>query len=215
VATFSRTETDFIRALRQADPAEERFFWQSLDGTDFTGSKLFAQQVARKFGRLDALVNNAGVAVEGVLGLSSEQDVQMMLQLNLQAAILLAKYCVRLMLPSERGSIVNISSIVGLRGNSGLAAYSATKAGLDGFTRSLAREVGSKGIRVNAIAPGYLETDMSSTLSEAKLSRIAHRTPLGRLGRVEDVVGVLDFLLSERAAFITGQTLVVDGGYTC
>ncbi|HEY4176411.1 MAG TPA: SDR family oxidoreductase [Kofleriaceae bacterium] len=214
VATFSRTETDFIRELRSG-PMAERVWWQALDATDFDGLRELVKEVRRRFGQLDVLINNAGVAVEGVLPLMRHEEIHRVLAVNLEAAIVLAQACSRSMLAREQGIILNISSIIGSRGYSGLAAYSATKAGLDGLTRSLARELGPRGIRVNSIAPGYLETEMSSTLDPAQHKQIVRRTPLGRLGTVADVVGLVRFLLSPSAAFITGQTLVVDGGITC
>ena len=119
-----------------------------------------------------------------------------------------------MLLETGGGSIVNISSIVGLRGYSGLSAYAATKGGIDAMTRALARELGERQIRVNSIAPGYLETEMTHGLDERQKDQIVRRTPLGRLGRPEDVAGVVRFLLSDQARFITGQTLVVDGGIT-
>jgi len=215
VATFSRSSTDFVKQQLEKDSQGERFVWKAIDGTDLPAADAFAREVAERFGGLDVLVNNAGVAVEGVLPLARPEDIHQVLALNLEAAISLARTCTRLMLPKERGLIVNITSVVGLRGTSGLSVYSATKAGLDGFTRSLARELGPKGIRVNAIAPGYLETEMSKELGEQQQRQIVRRTPLGRLGRIEDVVELLRFLISPQASFITGQTLVVDGGLTC
>jgi 3-oxoacyl-[acyl-carrier protein] reductase len=113
------------------------------------------------------------------------------------------------------GRLINISSIIGLRGYTGLSAYSASKAGMDGFTRSLAREVGRRGITVNSVAPGYVETEMSSTLGPAQIAQIVRRTPLGRLATPEDVADAVLFLLSDQAGFITGQTLTIDGGITC
>jgi 3-oxoacyl-[acyl-carrier protein] reductase len=215
VATFARTETEFIAAQRRADPEERRFLWRAIDGTDFAAVRAFAREVAQRFGALDVLVNNAGVAVEGVLPLMAQDDIHRVLTLNLEAAIVLAQACSRLMLTRERGVILNVSSIIGSRGYSGLAAYSATKAGLDGLTRSLARELGPRGIRVNSLAPGYLETEMSSTLDAEQRRQIVRRTPLGRLGQVRDVLGLLRFLISEDAEFITGQTFIIDGGITC
>src|SRR5262249_28152188 len=150
----------------------------------------------QRFGRIDALVNNAGVAHDGVLATMPDEQIQQMLSVNLQAALLLSKECSRLMLLEQGGVIVNISSIIGEHGFSGLAAYAATKAGLLGMTRALARELGPRNIRVNAVAPGYLDTEMSHGLSEAQRAQIVRRTPLSRLGQVDDVVSVVDFLLS-------------------
>jgi 3-oxoacyl-[acyl-carrier protein] reductase len=119
------------------------------------------------------------------------------------------------MLMKRSGAIVNISSIIGLRGYAGLSAYSATKAALDGVTRALARELGPGNIRVNSVAPGYLQTDMVATITDPQREQILRRTPLGRLGTVEDVVGVVRFLLSEEARYVTGAVWVVDGGVSC
>jgi 3-oxoacyl-[acyl-carrier protein] reductase len=119
------------------------------------------------------------------------------------------------MLRQQAGSIVNISSVLGVRGFKGVSVYGATKAALDGFSRGLARELGVKNIRVNSVAPGFLATDMTHGMAEARKDQITRRTPLGRLGGVEDVTGVIEFLLSDSARFITGQTIVVDGGLTC
>ncbi len=135
-----------------------------------------------------------------------------MLDVNLRASLLLAKECSRSMLSQGSGNIINIASIIAERGFRGLSAYAATKAGMIGFTRSLARELGARNIRVNAIAPGYLETDMSNSLQEKQREQIVRRTPLGRLGKVEDVIPVIQFLLSPASQFITGQVITVDGG---
>jgi 3-oxoacyl-[acyl-carrier protein] reductase len=215
VATFSRADTTFTRDLRDSDRDEQRFMWRAIDATDVAALRAFVKEVASRFGRIDALINNAGVAAAGVLPLMAHDDIHRVLAVNLEAALVLAQACTRNMLLRERGSIINISSIIGSRGYSGLAVYSATKAGLDGMTRSLARELGPRGIRVNSIAPGYLETEMSDTLDATQREQIVRRTPLGRLGGVDDVVGAVRFLLSPDAAFITGQTLIIDGGITC
>jgi len=162
------------------------------------------------------LVNNAGMARDGVLATLPEVDIETMIAVNLTGSITAARAFLRTKLERRGpGRIVNISSIIGQRGFTGLSAYSATKAGLDGFTRSLAREVGRLRITVNSVAPGYLDTDMSETLTAGQREQIVRRTPLGRLGKAEDVVPVVRFLLSDEAAFVTGQTLVVDGGAIC
>jgi 3-oxoacyl-[acyl-carrier protein] reductase len=146
--------------------------------------------------------------------LVQEDDVDTVIDLNLKASIEMTRLVVRRMLPRGAGRIVNVSSVIGLRGYRGLAVYAATKAGLDAMTRALARELGSRGITVNSVAPGYLRTEMSHGLDEAQLGQIERRTPLGRLGNPEDVAGAVQFLVSPEAAFITGHVLVVDGGLT-
>lgn len=213
VATFSRRPTEATEALQQG-PHAARFHYAEVDATNGDALRSFVDGTAERFGRVDVLINNAGVGEDGLLAMMTEEQIDRMLDVNLRAGLLLARACSRKMLDQNSGSIINIASIVALGGAAGLAAYAATKAGQIGMTRSLARELGPKQIRVNAIAPGYLETEMSASLEEAQRASIVRRTPLGRLGRVEDVVPVVDFLLSPAAAFITGTVLVVDGGAT-
>lgn len=212
VATFSRTPSEMVERLG----ASPRFLWREVDATDVAASSRFVDEVAARFGRIDALINNAGIAVDGVLPLMTWEDIDRVLAVNLRAAIHLTRASLRVLLRQrEGGSIINVSSIIGQRGYSGLSVYSATKAALDGLTRSLAREMGPRGIRVNSVAPGYLETEMSSSLSEEQKKQIIRRTPLGRLGTVDDVTGLVRYLVSPEARFVTGQTIVVDGGITC
>jgi 3-oxoacyl-[acyl-carrier protein] reductase len=215
VATFSRSLTPFIRRLQTRDPRGRRFLWEAVDATDDGQLKKFVLAVARRFGRVDVLVNNAGVAAEGVLALMRPEEVRRLIALNLEAAILLTQACARVMLARERGAIISISSITALRGVRGVSVYSATKAALDGLTRSLARELGPNGIRVNAVAPGYFESEMIGSLTDVQRREIARRTPLRRLATPAEIVDVVRFLASPEARFVTGQTLVVDGGFTC
>jgi 3-oxoacyl-[acyl-carrier protein] reductase len=212
VSTFSRRETALTERLSADPELSERYAFARVDASDAGAIRAVVDATHERFGRIDALINNAGVAYDGVLALTTEENIDRMLNVNLRGALLLAKECSRLMLLKRSGVVINISSIIGQRGFSGLAAYSATKAGLDGMTRALARELGRANIRVNGIAPGYLETDMSGGLNDQRRSQIVRRTPLGRLGKVEDVLPVVDFLLSDASAFMTGQILTVDGG---
>jgi 3-oxoacyl-[acyl-carrier protein] reductase len=211
VATFSRKPTEFIRRCSQEFDGT-RFVFQELDAADILGLRRFVMEVHQKFGRIDGLINNAAIAIDGVLALSRDEDIQKMLDVNLRAALVLARECSRLMLVQNCGTIVNISSIIAMRGFSGLATYAATKAGLVGMTRALARELGPRNIRVNAIAPGYLDTEMSEALSDQQRQQIVRRTPLGRLGTAADIVPWVDFLLSPQSGFMTGQVITVDGG---
>jgi 3-oxoacyl-[acyl-carrier protein] reductase len=159
------------------------------------------------------LVNNAAIAGEGVLATYPTVDIERILNINLLGVIRLSRLALRQMLKKEgEGRIINISSIVGQRGYTGLTAYAASKAGLDGLTRALAREVGRRGITINSVAPGYVTTELSASLTPRQRDQIINRTPLGRLAEPSDIVPVVTFLLSTAAGFITGQTITVDGG---
>jgi 3-oxoacyl-[acyl-carrier protein] reductase len=212
VATFSRKRTPELEAL--IEESGGKLYWQSVDVTDETQLSEFLRQVNEKFGRVGYLVNSAGMANEGLLTMMKGNEVARMVQVNLEGAIALAQACAKQMMVASFGVIINVSSIVGLRGFKGLAAYSATKAALDGFTRSLAKELGSAGIRVNSLAPGFMDTDMTSELTDKQKARIIRQTPAGRLGTVDDASSAIKFLLSDESSFITGQTIVVDGGLT-
>ncbi|HVC96394.1 MAG TPA: SDR family oxidoreductase [Pirellulales bacterium] len=215
VATFSREPTPFIESLRRDHADEASFFWERLDGADHECVKKFVLAVARRHGRIDVLVNNAATGADGLLTLMRPEEIHRAIAVNLEGAVHLIHACARVMLTREEGSIVNVSSVNALRGHSGVSIYSATKAALDGLTRSLARELGPQGIRVNSVAPGYFDSDMVSALTQEQRQRIVRRTPLGRLATSQDIVAVIRFLTSAEARFITGQTLVVDGGLTC
>jgi 3-oxoacyl-[acyl-carrier protein] reductase len=215
VATFSRSKTPFVEELERRDPHGNSFCWRPVDVTDYDAVKAFVLATAHRYERIDGLVNNAAIAVDGPLALMQRSAVDDQVGMNLLGATYLTQACTRIMLTQQRGCIVNVSSVVGLRGYTGLSVYSATKAAFDGMTRSLARELGARGIRINSLAPGFIETDMSDRLAPRQREQIVRRTPLGRLGTLEDVVGVMRFLLSPAASYITGQTLIVDGGLTC
>ncbi len=214
VATCSRSATPDTETWARDAALAERFLHDAVDLVDAQGREQFVRHVIDRFGRVDVLVNNAGVARDGVLALFADQDADQVIDVNLRATIGVTRLVSRRMLAQRSGRIINISSIVGLAGYRGLSVYSATKAALDGFTRALARELGSRGITVNSVAPGYLRTEMSHGLDEAQLAQIGRRTPAGRLGEPEDVAAAVRFLASAEAAFVNGHVLVVDGGLT-
>lgn len=216
IATYSRQSSPTIEELlSRNDQQSQRFYWEAIDASNYKKLEEFCKNVFKRFGRIDAVINNAGIGTEGILTLMSTDAISKLIAVNLESSIQLTRICTKYLLLKKGGAIINISSINGIRGHQGLSVYGATKAALDGFTRALAKELGPRAIRVNSVAPGYLDTEMTQNFSEQQRKRIIRRTPLGRLGRVEDVVALVEFLLSSKAEFITGQTLVVDGGLTC
>jgi 3-oxoacyl-[acyl-carrier protein] reductase len=213
VATFSRSVTPFVQ--EQCQRGDAQFYWAAVDGSDDTSLKGFVDTVGERYGHIDVLVNNAGVGHFGLFPLMRLRDLDQSLDVNLRANLVLTRLCTSHMLPRLSGCIINISSVNAVRGNAGVAVYSATKAALDGFTRALARELGPKNIRVNSLAPGYFDSDMVAGLTEQQRRKLVRSTPLGRLATVDEIAAAALFLMSPGAAFITGHTLVVDGGITC
>jgi 3-oxoacyl-[acyl-carrier protein] reductase len=170
------------------------------------------ERVEEELGDIDALVNNAGVTRDTLIARMSDDDWQTVIDTNLRGTFNTARAVSRKMMRRRAGSIVNLSSVVGIHGNPGQANYAASKAGIIGLTKALARELGSRGVRVNVIAPGYITTELTDVLNDEQRSLILGNTPLGRLGEPEDVAGAVRFLCSDDAAFITGEVLLVDGG---
>ena len=209
VATFSRKSSEAIEALIAR--SEGRVHWQSVDIADPAQLADFMRNVRERFGRVGYLVNCAGIANEGLLTMMKPREISRMLDVNVTGAIALTQACSKQMMVGGFGSIVNVSSVVGVRGFKGVAAYSATKAALDGFTRSLSKELGSVGVRVNAVGPG--PTFANPHDGEALLAAEAGGTPLGRKVEAHDIAEAVCFLASDRAGFISGQKLDVDGGY--
>jgi 3-oxoacyl-[acyl-carrier protein] reductase len=168
--------------------------------------------VVERFGKIDILVNNAGITRDTLLLRMKEEDFDAVLDTNLRGVYLCTKAALRPMTKARGGRIINITSVVGIMGNAGQANYAAAKAGIIGFTKSVAREMASRGITVNAVAPGYIETELTGVLNDQIRQAIIENVPLGRMGTPQDVANVVCFLASDAAAYITGQTLTVDGG---
>jgi 3-oxoacyl-[acyl-carrier protein] reductase len=194
--------------------ASESAAFEAYDFSDTSGIHKFCQQITKKYGRLYGLVNNAALGLDGILATMHESDISRVLRVNVEAPILLTKYLLRPMLINRRGRVVNISSIIGSTGFKGLAVYGATKSAMNGFTKSLSREVGKADITVNSVAPGYMATDMTQGLKGEKLESIKRRSPLGQLAHVDDVASMVNYLMSDEAKMITGTVMTVDAGST-
>ena len=182
------------------------------DVSDFQAVETMMKTIVSKYGRLDILVNNAGITKDGLILKMSEEDFDKVVDTNLKGTFHTIRHASRQMIRQRSGRIINISSVSGILGNPGQANYAAAKAGIIGLTKTMAKELGSRGITVNAIAPGFIETDMTAVLSESVQQNIQAQIPLGHFGKPEDVAAAAAFLASEEAGYITGQVLCVDGG---
>ena len=213
VASVSRTEANAEKTAREinasrADSAKA----YAVDVSNHADVQKIGTQILEDFGRIDILVNNAGVTRDGLSMRMSVDDWDTVLNTNLKGAFNFVQSVQRSMIKQRSGRIINISSVIGLIGNAGQANYAASKAGLIGFTKSLARELASRSITVNAVAPGFVVTDMTETLSEQVKQAIQSKIPMGTLGQTEDIASAVAFLASAEARYITGQVLTVDGG---
>lgn len=179
---------------------------------DYDACEAFIKEVIDQFGRIDILVNNAGITKDGLIMRMSEEDFTNVVDVNLKGTFHCIRFASRQMMKQRSGRIINMSSVVGISGNAGQINYAASKAGVIGMTKSAAKELASRGITVNAIAPGYIETDMTSVLSDKVKEETMKQIPLGRLGHTGDIAAAAAFLASDEAGYITGQVLAVDGG---
>ena len=179
---------------------------------DSESVKVMIDEIIKKFGRIDILVNNAGITKDGLMLRMTDEDFDRVIDVNPKGTFNCTKYVSKYMLKQKSGKIINISSVVGLSGNAGQVNYSASKAGIIGITKSAAKELSSRGITVNAVAPGYVDTDMTKVLSDNIRNEILKNIPLQRMGNVEDISNCVAFLASEDASYITGQVISVDGG---
>jgi 3-oxoacyl-[acyl-carrier protein] reductase len=182
------------------------------DASDFEQAQKLADEVIKDFGGIDVLINNAGITKDNLLMRMSEDDFDKVIKVNLNSVFNLTKAVLRPMLKQRHGSIINISSVVGIKGNPGQANYSASKAGIIGFSKSVALELGSRNIRSNVVAPGFIETEMTEKLDEKTVESWRQAIPLKRGGKPEDIANACVFLASDMSTYITGQTLSVDGG---
>jgi 3-oxoacyl-[acyl-carrier protein] reductase len=213
VASVSRTEANAQKTADEINAARAGAAKAyAVDVADQGAVQKAAEQIFADFGRVDILVNNAGVTRDGLSMRMSMDDWDTVLNTNLKGAFVFIQAVMRPMIKQRSGRIINISSIAGLIGNAGQANYAASKAGLIGLTKTLARELASRGITVNAVAPGLIETDMTTVLSEEIRQNILKNVPLGKLGEPDDIAGAVAYLASAEAKYITGQVLAVDGG---
>lgn len=212
LALIATKETDGTKALvnELSELTECKFYACNIN--DFEMIENVAKSIQDDFGVIDVLVNNAGITRDNLLMALGKDDIDSVIDVNLKGTMYMTKAFLRGFVRKRHGNIINLSSVVGLMGNAGQTNYAASKAGVVGFTKSLAKEYGAKGIRANAIAPGFIMTDMTNALDEATIEKYKTIIPMGRLGETEDVANLALFLASDMSSYITGEVITVDGG---
>lgn len=212
VINYNGSEEKAIEVKEEIEKKGGRAGLYQCNVASFSECETFIKKIIEAFGRIDILVNNAGITRDGLLMRMGEEDFNAVLDVNLKGAFHCMRFATRQMMKQRGGRIINMASVVGVAGNAGQVNYAASKAGIIGLTKSAAKELGSRGITVNAIAPGFIETEMTQALSDEVRQAAAAQIPLGGFGKPEDVAKAAAFLASEGAAYITGQVLHVDGG---
>jgi len=212
VVCLSRTQANVDETAAEIRDLGRQAWAFAVDVADAASSQEAATAILKETGSIDILVNNAGVTRDDLLMRMSEEAWDTVMDTNLKGAFTLCKAFARTFMKQRSGRIINIASVIGLMGNAGQANYAASKAGLIGFTKSIARELSSRGVTCNAIAPGFIETDMTAALNESQRQAILEKIPLNRLGQVEDIAQAVVYLAGPGAGYITGQVLTVDGG---
>lgn len=213
VATFTRSNNKHLNQLKELHP--ESLFIDEFDITDISSLKRFIRNVRRHFSTIDVLINNVGYLFEGLLSFTNDHEIDTTLATNIVSPFIMIREVSNIMMLKKDGVIINISSINSVKGHKGVSLYSLSKAAMDGVTRSLAKELGPLNIRVNSVVPGFFDSQLVSSLDNSRRAGILKRTALPRLGTAEDVAKVVMFMISEDASFITGQSIIVDGGITC
>jgi 3-oxoacyl-[acyl-carrier protein] reductase len=216
VIAIARGESEQLTcAMREGkSPEQGSLVFKAFDLENFSSIHALVKELRKEFGSIHGLVNNAGLGTSGILATMHDSQIERLVRLNTLSPIMLTKYVVRAMMADGGGRIVNVASIVAFTGYSGISVYSATKASIIGFTKSLAREVGPLGINVNAVAPGFLDTEMTESLTGQQREQIARRSALHHLAEIDDVANAVEFLLSDKAKNITGTVFTVDAGNT-
>lgn len=209
---YRNENEDVVETKNKIEEQQVKCFCVKGDISSFEDTQNMTKEIIKKFGKIDVLINNAGITKDGLLVRMTQQDFENVIDINLIGTFNITKNVIGYMIKQKQGRIINISSVVGISGNAGQTNYAASKAGIIGFTKSLAKEVGARNILVNAIAPGLIETKMTEVLKKEIKEEITQNIPLKRMGTPKDVANLVQFLVSEQSSYITGQVIHVDGG---